>query len=101
MTRAQQSWFLVLVRYRTHVPTHHFEICVLAGVIDCHLEHAQMEVGDWTERATCDQNDGLLLWVALQQIEAMMWESVIRRRGEAKAGCAVVLLQWGGHGGGL
>jgi hypothetical protein len=65
MVGAKQSWFLILVRHRTHVPSHHFEIRVLADVIDGHLEHAQMEVSDWTERSARDENDGLLLWMSL------------------------------------
>jgi hypothetical protein len=54
MMGAKQSRFLILVRDWTHVSTHHFEIRVLAGVIDCHLEHAQVEVGDRAERSACD-----------------------------------------------
>ena len=61
-----------------------------------------MEVGDRAERSACDKYDGLPLWVALQQVEAVVRKGVIRRRVEARAGSgAVALWRRGGHGGGL
>jgi hypothetical protein len=60
-----------------------------------------MEVGDRAERPACDKYDGLPLWVALQQVEAVVRKGVIRRRVEARAGSAVALWRRGGHGGGL
>lgn len=65
MIGAKQSRFLVLVRDRTDVSAHHFEICVLAGIIDGHLEHTQMEIGNWAEGSARDEDDGLFLWMAL------------------------------------
>lgn len=65
MLCTKQSRFLILVRDGTHVPTHDFEIRVLADIIDGHLEHPEMEVGHWAERATGDENDGLLFWISL------------------------------------
>lgn len=65
MVGAKQSWFLILVRDRAHVPSHHFEIRILADVIDGHLEHAEMEVSNWTKRPARDENDRLLFWVSL------------------------------------
>lgn len=49
ITGAQQPEFLILIGDGTHVSTHHFKIRVPAGVIDCHLERAQLEVGNRVE----------------------------------------------------
>lgn len=65
MMSAEQSRFFILVRDGTHVSTHHFKICVLADIIDGHLEHTQVEVGNGTERSARDEDDGLLLWMVL------------------------------------
>ena len=65
MIGAKQSRFLILVRDRTYVPAHHFEIRVLAGIIDGHLEHTQMKVGNRAEGSARDEDDGLFLWMAL------------------------------------
>jgi hypothetical protein len=92
MMGAKQSWFLILVRDRTHVPSHHFEIRILADVIDGHLEHAQMEVSNWTKRSARDENDRLLFWMSLQEVEAVVGKGVIRWCGEGMTGSVIALL---------
>jgi hypothetical protein len=101
MKGAKQSRFLVLVRDGTYVSTHHLEICVLAGVIDGHLEHAQMEVGNWAERSARDEDDGLFLWMVLKEIETVVRKGVIRWCCEAMTRSVIGLLGRSGHDGGL
>ena len=86
MWRTEQTGFFILVRYGTHVPAHNFKIRVLAGVIDCHLEHAEVEVGDWAKRPACDQYDGLLFWMALKEVEAMVRKGIVRRCSKTLSG---------------
>ena len=99
MRRAKQTRFFILVRDGTHVPSHDFEIRILAGVVDCHLEHAEVEVGNWAKRATCDQYDGLLFWMALKEIEAMVRKGIVRGCGKRPSGTSNTLLRLGGHEG--
>ena len=99
MRRAKQTRFFILVRDGTHVPSHNFEIGILASVVDCHLKHAEVEVGDWAERPTCDQYDGLLFWMALKEVEAMMRKGIVRRCGKTLSGISNALLRLSGHEG--
>lgn len=79
MRSTKQTRFFVLVRDGTHVPAHNFEIGILACIVDCHLEHAEVKVGDRTEGPACDQYDGLLFWMALKEIEAVVRKRIVRR----------------------
>jgi hypothetical protein len=99
MRSTKQTRFFVLVRDGTHVPAHNFEICILAGVVDCHLEHAEVEVGDRAERPACDQYDGLLFWMALKEVEAVVRKGIVRRCGETPSRTSNVLLRIFGHEG--
>ena len=97
MRSAKQTRFFVLVRDGTHVPAHNFEIRILAGVIDCHLEHAEVEVGDRAERPACDQYDGLLIRMTLNEVEAVVRKGIVRRCSERRSGTSNVLLRLCGH----
>lgn len=100
MRSAKQTRFFILIRNGTHVPAHNFEICILAGIVDCHLEHAEVEVGDWTERSACDQYDGLPFWMALKEVEAVVRKGIARRWcGETPGGTGNALLRHCGHEG--
>jgi hypothetical protein len=99
MRGTKQTRFFVLVRDGAHVPAHNFKISILAGVVDCHLEHAEMEVGDRAERPACDQNDGLLFWMALKEIEAVVRKRIVRWCGETPSRTGNVLLSLCGHEG--
>ena len=98
MRCTKQTRFFVLVRDGTHVPAHDFEIRILACVVDSHLEHAEMEVGDRAERPARDQYDGLLFWMALKEIEAVVRKRIIRRSGETRSRTSHVLLHCGHEG---
>jgi hypothetical protein len=97
MRRAKQTRFFILVRDGTHVPSHNFEIRILAGVVDCHLEHAEVEVSDWAERPACDQYDGLPFWVALKEVEAVVRKGIVRGCGKTLSGTVNALLRLSGH----
>lgn len=77
--RSEQAGLVILVADGTEVSTDDFKVGVLANVVLCHLEHAEMEVGDRAEGATCDQDYGLLLSVAERPLEAVSRESVVWR----------------------
>ena len=79
MTSTKESRFLVHVAHRAEISTKNFKIGVLSDIVFCHLKHAQMEVSDWTERATCHQNDGNLVWIANDCGKAMVRKCVIWR----------------------
>ena len=97
MRSAKQTRFFVLVGDGTHVPAHNFEICILAGVIDCHLEHAEVEVGDRAERPACDQYDGLLLRMTLNEVETVVRKGIVWRCSKTPIGTSDVLLRLCGH----
>lgn len=61
MVGTQQARFLVLVTDWTEVAPNYFEIGILSNIVFSHLEHAQMKICDWAERATSYQNDRGLL----------------------------------------
>jgi len=88
-----------MVRDWAHVAAHNIEISILADVVDGHLKHAEMEVGYGAERSTRDKDDGLLIWMALKKIEAVVRKRIAWRRGEARGQTSNVLLRRCGHGG--
>ncbi len=98
MRSAKQTRFFILVRNGTHVPAHNFEICILAGVVDCHLEHAEVEIGDRAERSACDQYDRLPFWMALKEVEAVVRKGIVRRCGEMPSGTSTLLRLCGHEG---
>ncbi len=70
--------------------------CFHPYIID---KHAEMEVGYGAERSTRDKDDGLLIWMALKKIEAVVRKRIAWRRGEARGQTSNVLLRRCGHGG--
>lgn len=76
---AEETWLLVLVANGAQIAPYDLKIRVLADVVLRHLEHAQMEVGEWAERAARDEDEGLLLRVAKNAREAVSGELVIWR----------------------
>lgn len=64
VTSTKEPGLLVHITDRAQISTKDFEVCVLSDIVFGHLKHAQMEVGDWTERATCDENYRDLFWIA-------------------------------------
>ena len=60
MGGGKQTRLLVLVADRTEIATDYLKVCIVAGVVPGHLEHAEVKVCDWAERSTCYQNDRLL-----------------------------------------
>ena len=70
----KQSRLLVLITNGTEVTGHNFVICILAHVVLGHLEHPKMEISDRTERTTCYEDDGMLLWIAENWRKAVRWK---------------------------
>ena len=64
VTSTEETRFLVHVAHRAKISTKNLKVSILSDIVFCHLEHAQMKVSDWTERATCDQNYWDLVWIA-------------------------------------
>ena len=93
MRSTKQTRFFVLVRDGTHVPAHNFEIRILAGIVYCHLKHAEVEIGDRAERPACDQYDRLLFWMTLEEVEAVVRKGIIGRCGKTPIGTSNVLLR--------
>ena len=61
MRRAQKTRFLVHVADWTEIPAHNLEVRVLANVVARHLEHPEVQIRDWAERATSDEDDRLFV----------------------------------------
>lgn len=78
MCRAQQARLLVIVTDRTEISTHNLKLSTLSNIVDGHLEHAQMEVGNGAEGAAGDEHNGLLLRIAQHTDEAVMGKLVVR-----------------------
>ena len=76
MRSAQEALLLVLVAHGTQVSTDDLEIGILAHIIDRHLEHPEMEIGDWAKGAACDENDRLLGGVAQGAVKPVCREGV-------------------------
>jgi hypothetical protein len=90
MVRREQSGLDILVTHGREVASDDLEVSVLTDVVFGHLEHAEVEIGDWAEGAACDEHDGCSGSIALLEFEAMSWKLV---GGERR--------RWGGgrHGG--
>lgn len=86
MIRRQESWLLVLVADRTEVAADDLKVCALTNVVLRHLEHPQMKVRDWAEGAACDEDYGLLVWVAERTGKAVGGERVALRVTELSLG---------------
>lgn len=56
MTSAEQPGFLVHVTDRAEIASHDLKVGVLPDIVLRHLEHAQVQVGHWAERAACDEH---------------------------------------------
>lgn len=50
--RRQQARLDIFVAHGREIPPYNLELGVLADVVDGHLKHAQMKVGDWAEGTT-------------------------------------------------
>jgi hypothetical protein len=93
--RGEEPGLLVHVADRGEVAADDLKVGVLPDVVDGHLEHAEVEVGDGAERAARDEHDGLLSVVAEDLAEAVVGEGVVWgvvERGPRGGG-------GGGHGG--
>ena len=77
MIGREQTGFVVLVADRTQVAANDLEVSVLANVVLGHLEHAQVEIGYWTEGAACYQDHRLLVGIAESRLKTMVWEAVV------------------------
>lgn len=76
MMGAKQARLFVHITDWTQISSHDFEIRVLPNVILGHLKHAQMQIGDWTERSASHKHYGCLLRVLEDSGETVMRERI-------------------------
>lgn len=86
MLSGEKARFLVLVTDRTEIAPNNLKVCVVTTVVSGHLEHAQMEVCNWAERAACDQNYRLLGGISKDPIETVRGKGVAWWVGEVGRG---------------
>ena len=77
MLRAKQPRFLVHVAHRAEITTDDLEIRILPDIILGHFEHAEVQIGDWTEGTTTDEHDRRFLGVLHDRLETVVGERVI------------------------
>ena len=79
----EQARFLIHVANWTEITADNFKVGVLADVVLCHLEHAEMEIGDWAEGTTSYEDKRGLLWIVDSTDEAVVGKGIVWRIGEA------------------
>jgi len=82
MVGAKQAGFLVHVADGTQEPTHNLEVCMLPDIILGHLEHAEVQIGDWAEGSTCDKDDWGFLGILEDPLKTVMGKGVVGWAGE-------------------
>lgn len=55
-----QAGLLIHVTDGAEIATNNFVVSLLPGIVSGHLKHAEMQVGDWTERTTGHEDEWLL-----------------------------------------
>ena len=80
--RREEARLLVLVRDGREVSADDLPVGILADVVLGHLKHAEVKVGDGTEGATCDEDDGLLVRIAEDPGETVGGKRVVGSIGE-------------------
>lgn len=63
MASAEETRFLVHIANRAEIATDDLKVGVLPDIVLGHFEHAKMEVGDWAEGTTSDEDYGSFVWV--------------------------------------
>jgi len=87
MFGTQEARLLVHITDRTEVTSDNLVVGLLPGIVFRHLKHAEVQVGDWTERATCYEDEWLLGRVSHDPLEAMGWERITLWAGELSCLC--------------
>lgn len=82
MVSAEKPRLLVHITNGAEITPYYFEVCVLTDVIDCHLEHPQMQISHWAEGTTCDEDEGLLVRIPQRPGESMNGKPIVERVGE-------------------
>ena len=59
MFGTEEARLLVHITDGTEVTSDNLVVCLLPSVIFCHLKHAEVQVGDWTERPACYEDEWL------------------------------------------
>ena len=77
MLRAKQPRFLVHVAHRAEITTDDLELGILPDIILSHFEHAEVQIGDWTEGTTTDEHDRRFLGVLQDCLKTVVGERVI------------------------
>ena len=76
VTSTKETRFLVHVADGTKITTDDFEIGILSNIVLGHFEHTKMQIGDWTEGATCYKHYRRFVGVVKDGRETMMRKSV-------------------------
>lgn len=78
----QEAGLLVHITDGTEVTSDNLVVGLLPSVVFGHLKHAEMQIGDWTERTACYEDEWLLGGVSQDPLQAVGWERIAVRVGE-------------------
>ena len=79
MFGTQKARLLVHITDGAEVTPDNFVFGLLPGIIFGHLEHAEVQIGDWTEGAAGYKDEWLLRRVLQDPLEAVGWERIALR----------------------
>lgn len=77
MLRTEQPGLFVHVADGTEVSAQDLEFGILAGVVNGHFEHSEMEIGNWRERPAGDEDDRLLGCILENSLQALAREAIV------------------------
>ena len=76
----EKTRLLVLVTDGTEIASHDFKLGVLANVVARHLEHPEVQIRDWAERAASDEDDRLSVRISHLGEQPLPREGVVSWR---------------------
>ena len=95
----QEAGLLVHITDGAEVTSDNFVVGLLPSIIFRHLKHAEVQVGDWTERAACYEDEWLLGGVSQDPLYAVDRERIAIWIGELpRLGCHWLGGKGYGHG---
>ena len=84
----QETRLLVHITDGTEVTSDNLVVGLLPSIIFRHLKHAEVQVGDWTERTACNEDERLLGGVSQDSLQAVDRERIATWVGELpRLGC--------------
>ena len=75
-----QASFLVSIADRAEVAADDFVICLELAIVGCLLEHAEVEVRWWGERAAGNEDERRPARIRKNGLEAISWEDIVVER---------------------